>query len=579
MTHSHQRWCGDEEEPWVPAEAGSSAQPAADQGERRQRRCPRSWVSIVTICAAVMLQSLFFGGALAREAPDLQHPGDGSFELGGDVGAGSASRHLLQKTFSNAIQTSKLEYVGMTAGQPSNLTLALQLCFACGDGAGVIQAGEVVRVALPGFTQATGASATFETWGPDAKTFRTASWNAGSHLLTLTCTGKNINNQFINVFIPLTAGLSIPAVGIRIPVPEGGEKFTFYTTADERINAGLGIQILPRLVSGLLPVGSFTTTPAITFGHPLVGATSSLSLTLTGQMEIGKGEVVRLTLPGFTCQAGRACSGAIPFNVTSEPSALFKFAAWSVAGSRLMLTAADTIPARTSVRVVISEGGGLQIAAAGLFRNDASLLVSTNAVLGPVLGTPVSSSQPIGSFVTRGVELLSSPGYPLVAGRACVVELTLGLNRDLLRGERITLHLAGFSRDNVFTPVETGNLVFPLATWDEAKQELTFAAEELLQVGTIAVLRLLPQQARIRLPPFGVGKDSPLLRLSTTASLGPVLVPQPIENNGPTGAFSDSRATFYPPAAGEVVEIRLEFTVHMPMVEYDTITLRWRERT
>jgi len=52
-----------------------------------------------------------------------------------------------------------------------------------------------------------------------------------------------------------------------------------------------------------------------------------------------------------------------------------------------------------------------------------------------------------------------------VAGRACLVVLTLGLNRDLLRGERVTLHLEGFSRDNVTTPVETGNLLFPFATW------------------------------------------------------------------------------------------------------------------
>jgi len=199
-----------------------------------------------------MLESLFFGGALAGEAPDLQR-GDGSLERGEGVGAGSASRHLLQTTFTNAIQTSRLAYVGMTAGQPSNLTVTLQLCFSCGDANGVIVAGEVVRVVLPGFTQAAGASATFDTWGEDASQFQTASWNAGSHLLTLTCTGRNINNQLITIRVPLDAGLTIPATGIRIPTPAGGQEFTFYTTADERMNAGMGIYPLNPHTQSLIP--------------------------------------------------------------------------------------------------------------------------------------------------------------------------------------------------------------------------------------------------------------------------------------------------------------------------------------
>jgi len=35
--------------------------------------------------------------------------------------------------------------------------------------------------------------------------------------------------------------------------------------------------------------------------------------------------------------------------------------------------------------------------------------------------------------------------------------------------------------------------------------------------------------------------------------------------------------SFHPAAAGEVVEIRIQFTVHMAMVEYDTITLVLRD--
>ena len=123
------------------------------------------------------------------------------------------------------------------------------------------------------------------------------------------------------------------------------------------------------------------------------------------------------------------------------------------------------------------------------------------------------------------------------------------------------------------TPVETGNPILPLAHWDEGTQDLVLEAVELLQVGTQAVLRLAPQQARIRLPPRGIGKNSMALTLSTDAALGPVSVPQSIGNNGPTGAFSDTRASFFPPAAGEIVEIHIEFTVWMPMQEYDQIIL------
>ena len=120
-------------------------------------------------------------------------------------------------------------------------------------------------------------------------------------------------------------------------------------------------------------------TPTISFGYPLVGATTPIQVSFSASMEIAEGDTVSLTLTGFTCEEGKGCSGAIPFNVSSVPPTYFEFASWSPAAERLTLTAAADIPPGSLARVSLSRLGGLQVAPDGLVRNDPSLLIASNA--------------------------------------------------------------------------------------------------------------------------------------------------------------------------------------------------------
>jgi hypothetical protein len=451
----------------------------------------------------------------------------------------------------------EIRYAGShQAGQPVNITLQFSVKAING-----LMPNDNVIYVLPKFSRGSDAP-WLDVEGELRRSF-TAAWYEGKKQLILTCMNE-VQNAFVVLHISSVSGISLPRDGIIRNDP----------TLIVSTNAVKG-PLKPTSIPISPPVGSFTSTPSVSYGVPLAGNASDITLSLTPQMSFLQGETVTLTLMDFKCQAKANCTQS-SFSITSVPTGAFASASWRTGTSEIVMTAARAVAERAQIAFRIPLAAGIQLPESGLSAGDSRLMVSSSAASGPVMRTTVTSSPPVGVFLQKSISFSlgtsGSSDLPL-AGKAVPIVLKFALSHTMAPGEQIRLRLPGFLRnDFIPTVFQVNHPVFTTALWYRGTEEVVLTATKYWIARDIATVAL-QREDQIRLPGGGVVVNDPMIQLSTNALAGPVMY-TPIANNPPVGQIFATSLTFDPMSAGDPTQLTLSFTPSMELKEYDSVYLQ-----
>ena len=152
---------------------------------------------------------------------------------------------------------------GRAAGSVTSIEIDIAICFSCG---GIVPT-QSIWVRLPGFSRQNILSlstamfaAPISVQGSHANLFSTAIWNEETRELRFICSEKVLNGNKIKLIVPFSAGITLPAQGIR------ADPHLYYYT-----DSSNGGPHLPELVepSKFRPIGYFSET-AIDFAPTLL---------------------------------------------------------------------------------------------------------------------------------------------------------------------------------------------------------------------------------------------------------------------------------------------------------------------
>lgn len=212
--------------------------------------------------------------------------------------------------------------------------------------------------------------------------------------------------------------------------------------------------------------------------------------------------------------------------------------------------------------------------------SEITLLLSTNASSGPVVATAIPKVQRVGVLTDTRVNY-----GELVSFRPVNISISFTLNRPLVPGDAIFLHLTGFGgNSSVSAPVSSYTPGFGTCSWDKEEGLVTvivtsnFAAFQRMSV-------LVPAAAGVRLPVQGMAANTSIVKISSNATDGPVVLPQTVDSSPAMGAFvGDPTRLSYTPAEftsdgqaffeGRIASITLGFALNVVVKQGEIVFAR-----
>ena len=304
------------------------------------------------------------------------------------------------------------------------------------------KAGEEFILQLPGFSLTTEKLILDETdrWLISSDNFSArAKWSQKFFALTIIL----VHN------LPADAALNFTFDSFLLPI-DG------VCACDQRLslatNASAG-PVLPTPVGVIQPVGSLGNETALEWTPLRANAAAVLFLSLRPAMVLAEGELVMLTLPGWSGETGQ-------LTVTSEPGGIFSSATWTSSSAKnnasriLILTVAKLVQGGTAISIASlgPDPGFSRVSliqpANGTTTNQQSFLLSTTARAGPVLPTPVHHSPGVAVLLAAYVILRPVSTSILQAGDLAVLHFSFWVDRSLTApADEVLLFLPGFSVD------------------------------------------------------------------------------------------------------------------------------------
>jgi len=230
--------------------------------------------------------------------------------------------------------------------------------------------------------------------------FGSAHFSRAESRLTLYVKAEIPGDSHIDVTIPSSMGIQIPAIGVV------QKKIRLMATAEAGNMEAPGL-----LVDDVPYIGSFMSSTALSYSPQIAVLLSTITFKFVPQMTISGGEQVVLHLQDFNRDDSPNDLGN--FSISSAP-ACFQEASWSADSDKLVLTAhpvlCNTSLTRCatcsafSVTVTIGQNSGLKLPLLGHPRNDASLIINSNAAAGPVLPVPIVASPAIPAVIETEVQ-------------------------------------------------------------------------------------------------------------------------------------------------------------------------------
>jgi hypothetical protein len=441
-----------------------------------------------------------------------------------------------------------------------------------------IRTGEKISVLLPTLG-GPAASVVFNATSPTNTTLQ-ASWTPASELLVLTVLQDIPPMTTIDVSVPSTLGVTLPAEGLRANLTSF---YIFCDAADGPVAApgiynhsGSVYQTPPMettqtTVNYVQPVGSFMRSTVLRWIPTRAGQVSQIILDFVPQMQISPGETVSLYLPNFF-------GNDIAFDALQKAPVQASWRSyWNATQMLITFTVGTFIEPRASVTVVVPKEVGIRVPVTGVRDNQVTLQLMTNAADGPILPTSVATSQPVGALVNTSVSFST-----MVAGQRTAVVLSFSPLIDMVAGDYVSVGLGGFLRSkDVPLSFLPGNIMAAGSTAEF--QVLWTGADDAYSISMLLKSGRIPRFVDVSLSfPFSMGIALPLggLRpnqagntISTSAVAGPV--PRiPILSCPAVGSFKHSELRILRPVAGSVTGLALSFIPYMRMQSGDVLSLR-----
>jgi hypothetical protein len=489
-----------------------------------------------------------------------------------------------------------------------------------------MSAGEVVTFTLPGFFSVYKDNKPFSVMSYPQGLFSTGSWSEPS--LSLTVDKLIAPRTPVQVTVPATGGVRLNVHGVRT----NQETLTIST------NAAAG-PVPPTSIVSSQPVGSFTNTSMLRFGTvsspAKAGAASLISISFNASMKILQGSVVRLDLPGFTCEECMLCEECNEVtDMKALPNTSFVSAFWYDEPPHLKMTAAEDIAIEQDVVVLIESTAGIKLPVEGVRINQPTLTISTDNLEGPVNATSIATVSPVGGFF--GDSLSFSPPK---ASADALVTLILQTHMELEVNDTMVLHLPEFSLvqapevtwnivstvpsnktafENVSKPENftrwrnASKLVFDpeprceifmepvqeivmvsseeevlvpstaiknysigtTGRWHSSAMTLTMDVPASLPALTVNLTTVITLEVRgLALPQYGIEQNQLSLMISFRSLSGPT-PPTSITTCPPVGAFRVKTISFADGIAGEASPITVELRPTMKILIGETVTVR-----
>ena len=378
-----------------------------------------------------------------------------------------------------------------------------------------LHAGETVTFFLPGMLSSKAHDDLVQMNG-DNNPFEAARWSKVHGKLHFRV-GRDVAGEAVHVSIPASQGFRLPQTGMSADAA--------FLLLDEDVGP-----TLPTALS-TMPVGflgddagiSFTgaqTIPTLLYAGRLIAAL----IQFTPNMQIHAGERIHVTMPGFTGPDGMVptteVSGSEAFNIV-----------WDSGVMTLEVRPGGVVPAKKAVSVQILLGAGIHLPVEGLRLNDESLTISTDAHLGPVVPTHLSSSQSVGSF-SNTPSLIYPP--QAIPGKTSRFTIAFTAQMQLVPGDEIKIKLTshiGFTASSV--PILGASAdSFHASYFDET---LTLKVQTEMPANTATEITV-SNTAGIAPPLAGLRRNSNSIQISTTASAGSVQ-PTPFSSVDEVGKF------------------------------------------
>eukprot|EP00961_Rhodomonas_salina_P265701 3591367-Rhodomonas_salina.1 len=346
----------------------------------------------------------------------------------------------------------------------------------------------------------------------------------------------------------------------------------------------------------------------MTFTHnatrPLAGFPNRFNLRFETIMTMAVGDKIVFTLPDFS--SAKDVINLITQN--PRPSPFAPTATWIRESDELEINLVGTLRATEAAVIVIDVTEGVTLPSAGILRNDPGLKIATDAAAGGVEPTSITSNNPVlavgsfatsqltyvsvGSFCTEEFGGLAPPGIdeatrlPQLScqdkllgrgrpGSNTTINFRMAAVMELFPGDVVTLNLAGFTGSDV--PVISVQCVpaglVEFASWSQATSQLRFTVANYIVAGRTVVLTV-DHTVGIKLPLTALVRNDARLTIQTTASTGPIVVPQPVLDSAAVGTFTTTPTVrFFPGLSGLPTEIEFEFSPKMFIRQGETITL------
>jgi hypothetical protein len=297
----------------------------------------------------------------------------------------------------------------------------------------------------------------------------------------------------------------------------------------------------------------------------LQGAPVGIRFRFAPVYPIANGEVVILFLPGF-----RGADVA-SLNISTESGPPWHFTGSFALGSEptLRLTAAGSLPSMQLSIVQIQVNNGIMLPLNGLTHNQTSLLIGSNAALGPSVGQPILNTPAVGVFTSStlhfGSESADSRAHAVTSMR-----LRFAYNKEIRPAETVTLQLPLFSGppSSLLAVSASTSLT---ASWNPVTSVLNMTFNAILSAGTVADISIHESNG-IVLPITGVASNQSQITLAATAQQGscsavPVLFTEPV------GAVLVSSLDFVGAAATMSSQIVFSYTMSCGIQVGESMTL------
>jgi hypothetical protein len=439
----------------------------------------------------------------------------------------------------------KIDLSGGAALTPCDLHLSFSLNCA-------LSGGDEIFLTLPDFRGGIRPVLNF-TQAEEGANF-SGSWQAP--ILSLRVRRNVASNSIQWANVSSTQGLTVPESGVSLN--QG--------TITLSVRATCG-SVDQSPFSVVAPVGAFRLTTLEFLPHQATreGAPVGIRFSFAPVYPIANGEVVSLVLPGF-----RGADVA-SLNISTESGPPWQFTGSFALGSEptLRLTAAGPLPSMQVSIVHIRVNNGIMLPLNGLTHNQTSLLIRSNAALGPSVGQPILNTPAVGVFTSSTLHF-GSDSADSRAHDVTSMRLRFVYNKDIRPAETVTLQLPLFLGPPSSLLVVSASTSLT-ASWNPVTSFLDMTFNATLSAGTVADISIHESNG-IVLPITGVASNQSQITLAVSAQQGscsavPVLFTEPV------GAVLVSSLDFVGAAATMSSQIVLSYTMSCGIQVGDSMTL------